>query len=721
MTLPASPPPDNPGHRESHPLLAALQGQMAADSERWVLWLPVLFGLGIAIYFALAVEPPLWAGWGGSILAAVLARVLRGRPAGFALALGAAAVSAGFAVAGLRTELVAAPRLTDGIGPTHVTGRLALVESLEKGSRVVLERLQISGLGPERMPERVRLTLRGKQPDFTAGDWIRVKAVLSPPRAPNAPGAFDFQRMAYFQGLGGLGYAVGTAEVVAGRAEGGVHGLVALADGIADLRHRITARILAVLEGPTGAIAAALMSGERGAIPEPLNDAMRDAGIYHLLSISGLHIGLVAGLLFVGLRGALALVPALALRHPIKKWAAVAAILGALFYSLLAGATVPTVRSFLMVLVVLVAVLFDRRALSMRLVAWAAFAILLFQPESLLSASFQMSFGAVVALIAAYEALADRRRRAGREVPSWTWRLLAYPGGILLTTVIATLATTPIGVHHFNRLALYGLAGNLIAVPVTSFWIMPWAILAFLLMPFGLEDWALVPMGWGVDLVIRSAEWVAAWPGAALTLPSMPMAALAAMTLGGLWLCLWKRPIRWAGLAGVAAGVAVAMLARQPDVLVDGRGRLLAVRTADGGLAVSSHTLARFEREVWVRQAGLEEDTPWEEAEGEGEEGRLRCDSLGCILHVGGRTIALVKDAAALLEDCRLADAIVSLVPVRRECPAAQAVVDRFDLWREGAHALRVEGDGRIRVESVNGLRGRRPWVIRPPDRDKGS
>lgn len=698
-----------------------MQGQMAADSDRWVLWLPVFLGLGISIYFALPMEPPLWVGWGGFVLAGGAARALPARPAALVPLLGLTAVAAGFALAGLRTELVSAPPLTERIGPTHVAGRVALVESLENGSRAVLERLQISGLGPERMPDRIRLTLRGRQPDFGAGDWIRVKAVVSPPRAPNAPGAFDFQRMAFFQGLGGVGYAVGTAEVIAGRAEGGAHGLDALADGIADLRHRITDRILAALEGATGAIAAALMSGERGAIPEPLNDAMRDAGIYHLLSISGLHIGLVAGILFIGLRGALALVPALALRHPIKKWAAVAAILGALFYSLLAGATVPTVRSFLMVLAVLMAVLFDRRALSMRLVAWAAAAILLFQPESLLSASFQMSFGAVVALIAAYEALADRRRRNPREAPSWTWRLLAYPGGILLTSVIATVATTPFGIYHFNRLALYGLAGNLIAVPVTSFWIMPWAILSFLLMPFGLEDWALTPLGWGVDLVIGSAEWVASWPGAAATLPSMPMAALAATTVGGLWLCLWKRPIRWAGLAGVAAGVLVAVLARQPDVLVDGQGRLLAVRTAEGGLAVSSHSLARFEREAWVQQAGLEEDTPWEEVEGEGEEGRLRCDSLGCILHAGGRTIALVKEPAALLEDCRLADAVVSLVPVRRKCPAAQVVVDRFDLWREGAHALWVDGGGRIRVESVNGNRGRRPWVIRAPARDQGS
>ncbi|MEO5335811.1 MAG: ComEC family competence protein [Magnetospirillum sp. WYHS-4] len=688
---------------------------MTADADRWVLWLPALLGVGIGLYFALPAEPVLWVGpalVGVALLAARVERL-------FLLATALGTVALGFAVAEWRTALVAAPSLDERLGPAQVAGRVVLVESLEKGRRALLERLQVAGLGPERTPERVRLTLKGEQPDFSAGDWLRVKAVLAPPRAPNAPGAFDFQRMAYFMELGGVGYAVGKAEVVAPR-EAGRRGIDDFAEAMADLRHRITQRILATLEGPRGAIAAALMSGERGAIPEDLMDAIRDSGLAHLLSISGLHIGLVAGILFVGLRGLLALIPFIALRHPIKKWAAAAAIGGALFYSLLAGATVPTVRSFLMILLVLAGVLLDRRVLSMRLVAWAAAAILLFRPESLLEASFQMSFGAVVALIAAYEWLADRRRERPAETRPLAWRLVAYPAGILLTTLIATLATTPYGVYHFNRLALYGIAGNLIAIPATSFWIMPWAVLAFLLMPFGLEDWALVPLGWGVDLVIWGAETVAAWPGAAVVLPTMPVAALTAMTAGGLWLSLWRRPVRLWGLAGVAAGILLSLSGRLPDVLVDGQGKLLAVRTADGGLSVSSLAAGRFEREAWLQRAGLEDETPWDEAEEEEGGDRLRCDSLGCVLRTGGRSLALVRQPGALLEDCRMADAVISLVPIRRTCRGPQVVIDRFDLWREGAHALWVEGDGRIRVESVNGNRGNRPWVIRPRSRDKG-
>ncbi len=691
---------------------------VVAERDRWVLWLPVMFGLGIAIYFGLSFEPPLWLGPAGVaavLLAALVVRKADGQGGGALLAVlvMAGMMLAGFAAAQWRTAAVAAPTLSERIGPTTVSGRVTNVETFPNGPRVTIERPRISGLRTDRGPQKVRLKLRGKQPAVSPGQWLRVRAILTPPSPPAQPGGFDFQRHSFFRQLGAYGFSIGTAEII----DDGKQGLDFLALGLARVRQAVTARVLAGLDGPAGAVAAALMTGERSSISGALMDSMRDSGLAHLLAISGLHIGLMAAILFVGLRGLMALSQPLALHFPIKKWAAAAAIAGAFAYALIAGATVPTQRAFLMVGLVLLAVLVDRKGLSVRLVAWAALVILVLRPESLLGASFQMSFAAVIALIATYEWISERRRarfaQTDRMPPTWARKVGLYLAGVALTTVIAGAATTPFAIYHFNRFADYGLAANLMAVPVTALWVMPWAVAAFVLMPFGLEGLALTPMGWGINVVIAVAETVSSWPGAVTLLPSMPTLALAAIALGGLWMCLWRRRWRLLGLAGIAAGLAAIAVTQPPDILVDGRGRLLAVRSADGSVAVSTFRRERFIRKIWLRRFGQDEARAIWPKNGTRPDQRLSCDLQGCLYRVGGRIVALAYGEGALAEDCWIADVVVSIVPVRRACPAALDVIDRFDLWRHGGHALWLDETG-VRIESVNGSRGNRPWVIKP-------
>ena len=689
-----------------------------AERDRWVLWLPVMFGSGIAIYFGLSFEPPLWLGPVGVaavLLAAFVVRKTGGQGGGALLAVlvMAGMTVAGFAAAQWRTAAVAAPVLNERIGPTTVSGLVIDVETFPNGSRVTFEKPRIAGLRPDRGPQKARLKLRGKQPAVSPGQWLRVRAILTPPSPPAQPGGFDFQRHSYFRQLGAYGFSIGTAEIIGD----GKQGMDFLTLGLARVRQAVTARVLAGLDGPAGAVAAALMTGERSSIPSALMDSMRDSGLAHLLAISGLHIGLMAAILFVGLRALMALSEPLALHFPIKKWAAAAAIAGAFAYALIAGATVPTQRAFLMVGLVLLAVLVDRKGLSVRLVAWAAMVILVLRPESLLGASFQMSFAAVIALIAAYEWISERRRaRAGqaeRKPPSWTRKVGFYLAGVALTTVIAGAATTPFAVYHFNRFADYGLVANLMAVPVTALWVMPWAVAAFVLMPFGLETLALTPMGWGINVVIAVAETVSSWPGAVTLLPSMPTLALVAVALGGLWMCLWRRRWRLLGLAGIAAGLAAIAVTQPPDILVDGRGRLLAVRGADGSVAFSTFRRERFIRGIWLRRFGQDEARAIWPKNGTRPDQRLSCDLQGCLYRVGGRVAALAYGEGALAEDCWIADVVVSIVPVRRACPATVDVIDRFDLWRHGGHALWLDETG-VRIETVNGSRGDRPWVIKP-------
>ena len=701
---------------ESQGFFGPLMTLWGAERERRVLWLPVLFGLGIAQYFALPVEPAWWWGPAGGAAAGLAAlgfyrRLEAGDEAGFVLAVSLALFSAGFAVATLRTLAVAAPVLETRVGPVTVQGRIVQVESLPDATRLTLERPRIPRVEPHRTPDKVRIRISGKQraeSRWTPGMWIAVPAVLSPPPPPSAPGAFDFQRMAYFQRLGGVGYAVGRVEIAAPADDAA--GSWPLA--VERLRQRISETARAAIPGPAGAVAAALLTGDRSAIPAEVMDAMRDSGLAHLLAISGLHVGLVAGILFIGLRAGLALIPAIALRHPIKKWAAAAAIPGAFAYALVAGATVPTQRAFLMIGLVLLAVLFDRRGISMRLVAWAAFVVLALQPESLLGASFQMSFAAVVALIAGYEVLRGRLNVGERTLARV---VLFYVAGVAITTLLAGTATAPFAIYHFNRYAAFGLVANVIAVPITALWVMPCAVLAFVLMPFGLAGLALVPMGWGVAAIDATAAWVAGWPGAVALLPSMPAWGLALVTVGGLWLCLWRKRWRLFGLAGVAAGMASLLIVRPPDVLVDASGQLTAVRGADGGLHVSSLTRGRFQRDVWLRLAGREEGDAL--AFPKTRDGSLGCDALGCVYRARGKTAALARDRAALIEDCWTADAVIGDFPIgrsamERACRDRALTIDRFKLARDGAHALWLDPSG-IRVETVNGARGERPWVPR--------
>jgi competence protein ComEC len=349
----------------------------------------------------------------------------------------------------------------------------------------------------------------------------------------------------------------------------------------------------------------------------------------------------------------------------------------------------------------------------MRLVAWAAFAVLLIAPESLLSPSFQMSFAAVIALIAAWEASRERiaswRAQAG-----WPRRAAIWLIGVSMTTLVAGFATAPYALYHFNRFTAYGLAANLLAIPLTGLWVMPWAVAAFVLLPFGLERWALVPMGWGAEGIVAIAREVSSWDGAVALWPAMPMWGLVAATIGGLWLCLWQTRWRMAGLPLVVLGLVSMTFDRTPDILVSGDARLIAVRGADGMLQLSSARAGRIARETWLRRAGQSE-TPelWPRA-GRSADGALTCDSASCLYTARERAVAFVQHASALAEDCRHADIVIASVPVRRRCGSADLVIDRFALWRNGGHAIWLERDA-IRVESVRAARGERPWVPKLP------
>lgn len=685
---------------------------LLAERDRWPLWLPVFLGLGIACYFAASTEPPLWLGLAGLTVTAAAAVAARRRPVLLAVLLPLAVVALGFLAAELRALQVAAPVLERPSGLVRVEGRIEEVEPLAGGGqRVTLGEVAAEIDGPR--PERVRLKVKSEAV-LPVGARMAVVAMLMPPPQPAAPGAFDFARFAWFLGLGAIGTAHGEPEIVAPPGDGRGFFL-----WLNELRRVITQRIEAVLPpdsfgDSTGAVAAALVAGETGAISKPVMDDYRDSGLAHILSISGLHMSLAAGLVFFVVRGGLALIPAIALRYPIKKWAALVALFTTFFYMLLAGSPVPAQRSFLMTGIVLVAVMLDRAALSMRLVAWAAVAVLLLAPDALVGPSFQMSFAAVAALISAYEVATPRLAAWKADHPGWLGVSLHYLANTVLSTLIAGSATAVYGAYHFNRFAVWSVVANALAVPLSGL-AMPFAVLGLLLMPLGLDEWAWVPMGWCVAGVNWVAHVVAHWPAAAITLPVLPLWGMVAFTLGGCWLLFWRRRWRRWGLLPMAMGLASMAFDHPPDILVDGRGYSMAVRNADGSLLVNRG--GRILRETWTRRAGPAAAERWPKV-GRSRDGRLACDRDGCVYRVDAGVVALVREDAGVEPACASANVVVSAVPIRQGCKAVPLVVDRFDLWRKGAHALWLTGNG-ARVETVAAWQGDRPWAYKPHRRKK--
>ena len=684
-----------------------MRRQAEADRLRWPLWLPVALAGGIGLYFALPFEPP-W-GWavaaGGLTLATgAAATSLHGSLLRMGLALLAAA-SLGFGVAKLRTEAVRAPVLAREVGPVRLEARVVKAERRGDGSRMVLEPVPIKRLGAA-MPERVRLTVRARSEVPAPGSWVRVLAVLRPPPGPAMPGDYDFGRWAYYQRVGAVGYLYGRPQAIAPlRAETWREKITG---GLERLRARTTAHVRAVVPGPEGIIAAALITGERADIDPEDQDAFRDSGLMHVLSISGLHLALAGGLFFWTIRALFALFPSVVLRYPVKKWAAAGALVGSTFYLLISGCESPAVRSWIMLSMMFAAVLADRPALSMRSVALAAVLILLAAPESLTEPGFEMSFAAVIGLIALAEWIALRRAANPDESANTLWRRLRrYAVGICVTSIVAGLATAPIAIFHFDRASPFGILANLAALPVVGAIIMPAAVAAMVLMPFGLDEVPLMVMGKGVGVMLAIAHGVADLPGAGAVVPVWPQGCLIAVMGGGLWIALWKQNWRWLGLAPIAAGLAFALIAPQPDLLIARDASTVAVKLEDGRLALVREAKDDFAAENWLRRAGDARD-PDEAVGGKG----LKCDSYGCIAYAsGGKLVAVDTRIDALAEDCARADIVVSMVPARRTCQGPELVIDRIDVARQGGYAVWFGKE--LRVETVEGERGVRPWSAR--------
>lgn len=694
-------------------LASALRRTWTDQQGRTFLWCAPALATGIGLYFALPAEPePLLL-----VTAAALGVLLvwLGQPAGLLLLVGA--VLFGFALAGLQTSRSATPLLAATTGEVTVTGRAVSVERSSRTRLVmVLAPEQIEGLEAARLPKLLRLSLPEKAGLTPPGARVILKARLAPLPTPVAPGAFDYGRKLWLEGIGGTG-RVTSADIILLEAP---QGTTLIAARLTALRSAMGARIHAALAEPYASFAEALITGERSTIPPEINKSLLVSGLYHILSISGLHMWLVAGGVFWAVRAGLALVPAVALRCPIRKWAAVAALLMALFYMLLAEGGVATLRSFIMVAIVFFAVIVDRPALSARNLALAAVAILVLDPKAAIEASFQMSFLAVLGLVTFHEAWA--RYRTGRGISAqamqrhWAWRITAWGlaafAASLVTSLIAGATSSLPAAYHFGRVSPYGVLANGLAIPVVGGMVMPFAIMSALLMPFGLEQLPLTVMGKGLELVILISNWVASLPGANEVIARPPLLATTTVAVGVMLLCLLAGPLRLGGLAVMAAG-GLQMLNPPPlpDVLIETTAQNVAFRDGAGHLVPAQPRRGRFAVEKWL-QANGEEESPGSAAKRAG----WVCAEGRCAAEVKGRRIVYLVGLEGKALDCRGADILIADFPLRGACRGVPLRVDRFDLWRSGAHAIYL-GEVDPVVRTARSEQGRRPWVVRPEPR----
>jgi len=555
-------------------------------------------------------------------------------------------------------------------------------------------------------PKRVRVAVRrGTAPPV--GSFITFKAHLSPPLQPLAPGAYDFARDMYFQGIGASGYVLGKITAAAAPAAGGFW--LHYAAVIDSIREAIDKSMRAELPGDRGAIASALITGKRDAITAPVNDAMYVSSLAHVLSISGYHMAVVAGIVFFFIRAGLALVPSLASRHPIKKWAAAGALVAVAFYLLLSGAEVATQRSFIMIAIVLIGVLADRAVLTFRTLTIAALGVLLLSPQAVVHPSFQMSFAATLALIAGYQhglpLPIDKDSPLSARLALWGGREAI---GLVLASLVAGLATTPYAAFHFHRLAPYGVLANLLAMPVVSVWVMPMGMLGVLAMPFGFDAICWRAMGLGIDWMITVVLWVAHLPGAVGRIAAFGTGPLLLGTAGLLLICLLRTPLRASGAVVAAAACLWAAMTPRPDVLVAADGRTAAVRGPDGRLSILFN-----ERDAFTVKEWLAADADSRDPKDASLQTGVTCDAIGCVGHLpDGRPVSFARSLEALAEDCTSAAVVVSQREAKAPCAAL--IIDR-KVWRaRGALALRLI-DGRLEETAARPVGLDRPWAHGPP------
>ncbi|MDD3288583.1 MAG: ComEC/Rec2 family competence protein [Alphaproteobacteria bacterium] len=684
-----------------------VSSSLSEESPRLFLWTPVVLGVGIGYYFGWPFEPDIFFSAFATLLAGVGAFFARKSLSAKALFL----VLLGFTLMCGASRIYGTPVLDRQYGPVLVEGSIVDIEQHRSGKRLLLDDLNIDKLQPERTPRRIHLVLSeraARQENLDAlRPGMRVSAIaqLLPLSEPLSPGGFDFRRNGFFRGIGATGYVMGKFMAEKNVAQENEPTVL-----INQLRQNLQKEIKRTLSGDQAGLAAIFLTGDKTFLSPETAEAMRAVGLAHLLAIAGLHIGLVAGFTFFLFRGLFAMFPALVLRFNMKKVSALLALAAITFYMLQVGAPVPTRRALLMTGLVLVGVMFDRVSVSLRTVAMAALIILLIWPYLMINPGFQLSFAAVIGIISMHE---WGRRKGWAVFPDrqgWLWSFSRHAVSLAVMSFVATIATLPLCLYHFQEAGIYSMLANTLAIPLTSFYIMPLCVFVDILWPFGLASWPLLLLEPGINLLIGISQNIADLPGAYYTPPPMSVGLLIAATLGGLAFCFMINRLRWAGLAVMLVSIALTFMSPRPSILISPDGHEIGWKNnASLRLTIiSDEKPDDFLAEYWSHLLGSGKDN----LEFTNSNPDLNCDDMGCVWKGGAQTIAWVKDPAIMNEECAMNHALIINPQSDLVCPGGTpAVISRATIKERGAQAIYINGDA-LRIKSERNGEALRPWSV---------
>ena len=665
-----------------------------AERHRHFLFLASFFPIGVAAYFSLRFEPNLIVLIGAA--AFLLLILVTGYARGHSLATAACLFAIGAAWAAFLTHQQHLVVLGHALDPRPVSGVVQQVERTDHGVRVTLEKVTISDLPADKTPGRVRLTLRLKDGIAAAppqiGQRISMLAGLLPPMGPAMPHGFDFARYFYFHGIGAVGYGLPPWQVESERDD-------SFPARFANWRIRLTDDIIAQLGPRHGPIAAGLITGEARAISEADYDALKAANLYHIIAISGGHMVVIAGMLFLIARWFTLLLPARWRYRPaMKSWAAAVALILTTVYLYVTGLPPSAVRAYVMIALVLLAVIFQRQVDPMRSLIITALLMIAWNPANLFDPGFQLSFAATLAIVALVERM-FLRSDSNDSWPRLVWKIFLAS---FLTSAVAEAATAPLVIAQFNMFGMYGIPSNLLATPLVDFFMMPVVAVYFLLLPFGLDHYALLALDYGITGLLWISTHVAAMPRALRYVPAPPDWGTACFVLGLLWFCFWLKRPRWLGVPLMLLGVASIFTVTLPDILVGPELKQVAVHSSHG------YVLARGKPDslipqLWANGLGLPElGDPIDDSDD------WRCDRLGCIAKVKGHLVAFPENAVALGEDCERSALLVTEL-WHIHCSRA-VVIDGEELWHGGATSVWLDP---LHIEHSADWQGTRPWSIR--------
>jgi competence protein ComEC len=712
-------PVPRPRHWRSLPKLSSITGFVerflaGAGFDR-APWLTVMFGLGIVSWFALK-SPWQWSvAIGAGLMMALAAAALlqngdadpaKERPhlrAGL-IALGLI-YAMGVTTIWIRSEIVGASAIERPV-VERVQGHVLEREDQPARDRVRLVMAVRDASTGSARKIRVNVPLDMIGNGMAEGAVLNMRVRLMPPAPPMLPGGYDFARAAWFKGYAATGSVIGDIEVVKASTS---------SSGLPAIQRFLSGHVRGELSGSPGSIAAAFASGDRGGISEADEEAMRDSGLTHLLSISGLHVSAVIAAGYLIAIRLLALFPPLVLRVRLPVLAAGIGALAGIGYTLLTGAEVPTVRSCVAALLVLIALAMGRDALSLRMIAVAAFFVMLFWPESLIGPSFQMSFAAVISIVALHNCGPVQAFLAPRD-ESWFAHVGRRAFMLLATGFVIEIALMPIVLFHFHRAGVYGALANVVAIPLVTFISMPMIAAALLFDLIGLDAPFWWVAGKSLELLIWIAHTTSAQPGAVNLMPQMSWLNFALFIAGSLWLALWKGRYRLLGFLPAATATVMLMATPIPDVLISNDGRNVGITMTDEHTDERRLLSLRDSRSSYTRDNLLElasvksEPTPIAEWEG------AECSTEFCVLTIerGGRDWSLLMarnrdlvEERALAAACERADIVIADRWLPSSCNPRWLKADRNLLTKTGGLAITLSDE---RITTVASGQGEHGW-----------